>query len=92
MHLYIDTSDPDKIKIKLGEKEFIAQSRKNKTQYLLEFIDEKISESGRQIGDVSKITINKGPGSFTGLRVGATVASSLAWDLNIPVDIDLRLV
>ncbi len=35
--------------------------------------------------DVSGIVCYKGPGSFTGLRIGATVANSLSYSLDIPV-------
>lgn len=31
------------------------------------------------------ILVNQGPGSFTGVRAGITVANTLAWSLNIPV-------
>jgi tRNA threonylcarbamoyladenosine biosynthesis protein TsaB len=92
MHLHIDTSDPNNIKINLNDQKVVAPSRKNKTQYLLEFIDKKLTENNKSTKDIKKITINKGPGSFTGLRVGATVASTLGWALGIPVDIELQLV
>lgn len=35
--------------------------------------------------DVSGIICYKGPGSFTGLRIGLTVANALAYGLSIPV-------
>lgn len=35
--------------------------------------------------DLKAILVNQGPGSFTGTRVGVTVANTLAWSLNIPV-------
>ena len=92
MHLQIDTSHPNIIKIKLNGKEFIAQSKRHKAQYLLEFMDDKLKESGNAVADIKKITINKGPGSFTGLRVGATIAGTLGWSLGITVDIELQLV
>jgi tRNA threonylcarbamoyladenosine biosynthesis protein TsaB len=92
MHLHIDTSDPNQITIKLDDQEFAAESRVYKTQYLLEFIDASLRNIDKSIEDIKNITINKGPGSFTGLRVGATVASTLGWALDIPVDITLQLV
>lgn len=35
--------------------------------------------------DLNGIAIYKGPGSFTGLRIGMSVANALAYSLNIPV-------
>jgi len=40
------------------------------------------------IGDLKKLTgivVFKGPGSFTGLRIGITIANALAYSLDIPV-------
>ena len=35
--------------------------------------------------DVQGIVVYKGPGSFTGLRIGAAVANALAYSLKIPI-------
>ena len=32
--------------------------------------------------DIDKIIVNNGPGSFTGIRIGVTIAKTLAWCLN----------
>ena len=44
-----------------------------------------LNKSSKQIGDIKGIVIFQGPGSFTGLRIGATVANALAYGLNIPI-------
>lgn len=36
-------------------------------------------------GELEGIVVFEGPGSFTGLRIGATVANALAYTLEIPV-------
>lgn len=35
--------------------------------------------------DIDKILVAVGPGSFTGIRIGVTVAKTFAWSLNIPI-------
>lgn len=35
--------------------------------------------------DIEAIVCYKGPGSFTGLRIGMSVANTLAYSLNIPI-------
>ncbi|RJS54741.1 tRNA (adenosine(37)-N6)-threonylcarbamoyltransferase complex dimerization subunit type 1 TsaB [Bacillus subtilis] len=35
--------------------------------------------------DLSKIVVAKGPGSYTGVRIGVTLAKTLAWSLHIPI-------
>lgn len=35
--------------------------------------------------DIEGLVAYKGPGSFTGLRIGLTIANSLAYSLNIPI-------
>lgn len=44
------------------------------------FEENKISPS-----DIDKIIVVNGPGSFTGIRVGLTIAKVFAWALNIPI-------
>jgi len=35
--------------------------------------------------DIDKIIVSVGPGSYTGIRVGVTIAKTLAWTLKIPI-------
>jgi len=37
------------------------------------------------MSDLDKIIVLKGPGSFTGLRIGLSVANALAYGLEIPI-------
>jgi tRNA threonylcarbamoyladenosine biosynthesis protein TsaB len=44
-----------------------------------------LEEHGRQLEDIEGIVCFKGPGSFTGLRIGLTVGNELAYGLGVPI-------
>lgn len=48
-------------------------------------IDEVLSSSGKQLSDIQGIVCFKGPGSFTGLRIGMSVVNALAYSLTVPI-------
>lgn len=48
-------------------------------------IEEMLNKSSISLKDVKGIVAFQGPGSFTGLRIGLSVANALAYSLNIPV-------
>lgn len=52
---------------------------------LLEKIEQLLERSNQTKQDIQGIIVFQGPGSFTGLRIGITVANALAYSLNIPV-------
>ena len=86
MKLFIDTSDNQKIILKLNSEEFVDESENRKSQRLLLFIEEVLEGKNLELKDITEIEVYTGPGSFTGLRVGVSVAQALAWALNIPVN------
>lgn len=86
MKLYIDTSSAEKVVVKLDKKSFETEARQNKSQKLLPFIDELLKKKSKKLKDITEIEVNTGPGSFTGLRVGVSVAQALGWALGVPVN------
>lgn len=48
-------------------------------------IEAVLAESNVSQESVSGVIIFKGPGSFTGLRIGATIANTMSYALDIPV-------
>lgn len=52
---------------------------------LTKFIRECFTESGREISNLSAINVSKGPGSYTGLRIGVSTTKGIAYALGIPV-------
>lgn len=57
-----------------------------KSQMVLPMIEEILIDHKRKITDITAITVATGPGSFTGLRVGATVANALGYLLGVLVN------
>lgn len=86
MKLYIDTSNREKIVVGVDGEMFETETVKDKSQRLLSFVDEVLEKKSKKLEDVSEIEVNVGPGSFTGLRVGVSVANALGWALGIPVN------
>ena len=86
MKLYIDTSSREKIVLGIDGEMFETDATREKSQKLLPFIDEVLKKKGKKPGDLTEIEVNTGPGSFTGLRVGVSVANAMGWALGIPVN------
>jgi tRNA threonylcarbamoyladenosine biosynthesis protein TsaB len=48
-------------------------------------IEDLLESQQQNLQSIGGIVVFKGPGSFTGLRIGLTVANTLAYSLNIPI-------
>ncbi len=67
----------DRIKEAIGEQ---------KAQRVLSLIDTLLKKHNLIVQDLDAITVNTGPGSFTGLRVGISVANTLGATLQVPIN------
>lgn len=87
--LFLDTSDNKKteVAVTIDGKKFtkIAQNSWS-SQKLLPLVEELLNENKIKLTDVSEIKFHEGPGSYTGLRVGAAVANTLAYLLKIQIN------
>ena len=52
---------------------------------ILKFLEDELSFQEKSWNDVSGLVIFKGPGSFTGLRIGITVFNTLAYANTLPI-------
>lgn len=86
MKLYIDTSDNKKTVVRLDEVEMVEEYVSPREQRLLEIIEKVLHKRQAKMEDITEIEVNLGPGSFTGLRVGCTVANTLGWVLKVPIN------
>jgi tRNA threonylcarbamoyladenosine biosynthesis protein TsaB len=58
---------------------------KSHASMLTVFIDEALKENGIRARDLEAIAVGKGPGSYTGLRIGVSVAKGIAYAASIPL-------
>lgn len=52
------------------------------SERIMPIIDNSMKETNITINQIDKIYVDNGPGSFTGIRIGVTIAKTIAWALN----------
>lgn len=57
----------------------------NHSQLLTVFIEDLFKTNTLDLNQLDAIAVSKGPGSYTGLRIGVSVAKGLCYGLNIPL-------
>ena len=87
--LYIDTSSSFLHTAIVEDDKCISSVSEDYGQSLSEIalpkIVEMFTKNNLSPKDVDKIIVVEGPGSFTGIRIGITIAKVYAWSLNIPI-------
>lgn len=90
MVLHIDTKDKKIIEVSLKQDGRVVKSLSEENEYgsqvLLPLIERLLKSQKIEFKDLEKIEVETGPGSFTGLRVGVTVANALGFALGISVN------
>lgn len=88
MILLLDTSTPV-CKLTLVETDWHYndewQADRQLAKSLLGYLQQQLEKNGKTFGDISAIGVFKGPGSFTGLRIGLTVLNTIADARGIPI-------
>ncbi|MFP4135867.1 MAG: tRNA (adenosine(37)-N6)-threonylcarbamoyltransferase complex dimerization subunit type 1 TsaB [Candidatus Acetothermia bacterium] len=67
----------------LGEYTF--KATESQSERLLSSIDLLLDKTGFGVSEVEKVAVSRGPGSFTGLRIGISTAKGLAAGLDAPL-------
>lgn len=65
--------------------ELITNINKNHSIRLMPAISDLMKEVGVKPSELDRIIVGKGPGSYTGVRIGVTIAKTMAWSLKIPI-------
>lgn len=86
MKLFIDSSNNLKTVIKLDDDEFIKTYQSPREQDVLGAIMGVLEDKDKTVGDIKAIEVVVGPGSFTGLRVGVSIANALGYALGVSVN------
>ena len=55
------------------------------SQTLLVMAEDLLAQCGKKPSEVEAVAVANGPGSFTGVRIGAAAAKGFAWGRNIPL-------
>lgn len=87
--LYIDTSSNYLYSAIIDNNDLLCEIKKefgqNLSEVALPEIVNLFNKKNLEAKDIDKIIVVNGPGSFTGIRIGITIAKTFAWSLNIPI-------
>ncbi len=61
------------------------QIKNSHAEVLTVFIRDLFEENGYSLSNLNAVVVSKGPGSYTGLRIGVSTAKGLSYALNIPL-------
>ena len=88
MILYIDTTDFQTMRFALVDNtvsESIFEIAHNENWKTLDFLGKFLKANKIRIAEIKKIVVCTGPGSFTGTRIGVTIAQGLAFAMQVPI-------
>ena len=87
--LFIDTHDKD-INLVIYKNDMILdknikESERHHSDFIMPMLKELLDRNNLTVHDINEIYVVNGPGSFTGVRLGVTIAKTLAFTLNVPI-------
>ncbi|MBP9719435.1 MAG: hypothetical protein KBD46_03115 [Candidatus Levybacteria bacterium] len=89
--LYIDSSKIDEVTVTLsgifGEETIITKTKNVRgSQVILSAIEQILANKEKSLQDITAINVYEEKGSYTGRRVGASIANALSYTLKIPIN------
>ena len=86
---YIDTTSSYLYTGIVRDNELVIEKKdnlgKNLSVYAVSVVNEMFNEANIKPNDIDKIIVVNGPGSFTGIRIGVTLAKIFAYTKKIPI-------
>ncbi len=80
--LLIDNAGSSASKLRIVSKIYESDEKNYHSAYLISGIKKLLEENSISLKDIDLFAVNHGPGSFTGIRAGVTVAKTFAKELN----------
>ena len=84
MILYLDTSSMV-CRVWIDDKSYSWESGRGLAKGLLKFVKFCLEDAGGDWSSLTGLGVYEGPGSFTGLRIGATVMNTIADSEKLPI-------
>ena len=87
--LFLDTTLPNGTLIlgtpEKGDHHHYTLEEKKTSEKIHAALDEVLADRQLTLADIDHVIVTRGPGSFTGARVGLAIAQALQFSLNVPV-------
>lgn len=87
--LFIDTSSKNCSTLIAENEQILAQrfeaDTRSHAQLLPVFIQELFTETGMEPSELDAIVVSAGPGSYTGVRIGMSLAKGMCYTLDLPL-------
>lgn len=88
MYVFLDTSTPT-CKLRLAGDDVHYETEweagRGLAKGLLGFLEESLASQQKTWADITGLAVFRGPGSFTGLRIGITVMNTLSYANGLPI-------
>ncbi|MCW8335126.1 tRNA (adenosine(37)-N6)-threonylcarbamoyltransferase complex dimerization subunit type 1 TsaB [Vibrio paucivorans] len=86
--LALDTATENcSVALMVGDKLYVRSevAPRDHTKKVLPMVDEVLKEAGVTLADLDALAFGRGPGSFTGVRIGIGIAQGLAFGADLPM-------